>query len=320
MTDFDRRTATDPVAPTNRGFVDEGPPTPDGDPRDDADVRAERLEHEIDRTREDMTETVQAISEKLDPGNIAREATDSVRHAALGKVDLMAYGVQETWREVKAGNANGIIDTLKSNPIPAGMVALGLGFLFMNRGQRAQQGNGTHWRATDYEHYPYGGNAGRSPVDGIASTVGSAVDQVGDRIGEVGDTVGRVADDAGQRMRGFASTAGEAASGVPRQAGDAFDQGTGQVRRFMDQSPLAAGLVAVAAGAILGLVLPSTQVERRTLGQARDDLVDKAEQTANELVDKAESVNQAQGGSPLPSGTRFGAASESVSGTEALGS
>lgn len=312
----------------------------DEDPRDDPDARADQLESEIDRTREDLTETVQAISQKLDPSNIAREATDSVKQAAFGKVDLMTYGMQETWREVRSGNADGIIETVKSNPVPAGMVALGLGMLFLNRGQRAQQAGRGYWAPAygrEYDRYPYRGERG-SP-EGLGSTVSSAADQVGERAGQVGEAVGRVAESAGERVSGLASTASDAASAVPRQAGEMLDQGSGQVARFMDESPLVAGLAAVAAGAVLGLMLPSTQVERRALGPVRDDLVEKAERTANELVDKADqSMSEAQrdaqgqmgssgqarsqtpGGTASPAGTAWQGAAPGSSGTSSRSS
>jgi hypothetical protein len=199
--------------------------------------------------------------------------------------------MQETWREVRSGNANGIIDTVRSNPVPAGMVALGLGMLFMSRGQRAERWRGGHMPA-DASTYSDRGQDGRSLVGGIASSVTSTVGQVGGTVGraaeEAGQRVSGVAEEAGQRVGALASTAGETAEDLPRQAGQLIDEGTSQVRRMLDESPLIAGLAAVAAGAVLGLVLPSTQMERRTLGQARDDLVERAQQTANELVDKAE--------------------------------
>ena len=45
---------------------------------DDPEERVERLTEEIDETRDGLTETIQAIGDKLEPANIARDATDSV--------------------------------------------------------------------------------------------------------------------------------------------------------------------------------------------------------------------------------------------------
>src|SRR5215204_7060992 len=107
------------------------PITGDGEPaRDDPEARVDQLTNEIDETRGDLSETLEAIGDKLDPGNIAREASQTVRSATVGKVEQMTYGAQETWRDVRTGNTGSIVDTITSNPIPAGMIALGVGMLF----------------------------------------------------------------------------------------------------------------------------------------------------------------------------------------------
>ena len=86
----------------------------------------------------------------------------------------------------------------------------------------------------------------------------------------------------------MSQTAGE----IPQQAGYYVEQGASQVRRFIDENPLGAGVIAVAAGAALGMLLPSTQIERQTIGQARDQLVEQAESTAHQALDKVEEQAQ----------------------------
>jgi uncharacterized protein YjbJ (UPF0337 family) len=278
-------------------------------PDDDADQRVEQLTAEIDETREGLTVTIAAIGDKLEPANIAREATDSVKSTTLGKVEQMTYGAQETWRDVSSGNPGGIVDTIKSNPVPAGMVGLGIAMLFMNRGKQAQ---GSQFRSSSAgyrgnESFDYGsslpgshgyrrqpassweqgewdrrsGNGGGNPLDKVGSTVSEAA-------GSAGETMGQVADQASQRVSGIADTVGQAAGELPQQAGYYMQQGGSQVRRFIDENPLGAGVIAVAAGAALGMLLPSTQIERQTIGQKRDEFVQQAESTVNQALDKVE--------------------------------
>jgi hypothetical protein len=59
---------------------------------------------------------------------------------------------------------------------------------------------------------------------------------------------------------------------------------------LMETNPLALGAVAVAAGAILGLMLPSTQTENRLMGESRDRLMDQARSTAKETMEKVQNV------------------------------
>jgi hypothetical protein len=273
---------------------------------EDSDERVEQLAAEIDETRGDLTETIQAIGEKLEPSNIAREASETVKATTLGKVEQMSFGAQETWRDMKSGNTGNIVDTIKSNPVPAGMVGLGLAMLFMNRGQ---QGQGRQFGG--YQSFDYGSslpgnhgysrqqsswepqqwdrrsaNGGQNPLEKVGSTVSGAA-------GSAGETVGQVADQAGQKVSQVADTVGQAAGDIPQQAGYMMQQGTGQVRRFIDENPLGAGVMAVAAGAALGMLLPSTRIERETIGQARDQFVEQAESTVHQALDKVEEQTQA---------------------------
>ena len=53
----------------------------------------------------------------------------------------------------------------------------------------------------------------------------------------------------------------------------------------MHEYPLAAGAIAVAVGAAIGLSVPSTEIEDRTLGEKRDLALEKARAAARELRD-----------------------------------
>jgi ElaB/YqjD/DUF883 family membrane-anchored ribosome-binding protein len=252
--------------------------TRDGEtPLDDPEARVDQLTNEIDETRGDLSETIEAIGEKLDPGNIAREASQTVRSATVGKVEQMTYGAQETWRDVRTGNTGSIVDTITSNPIPAGMVALGLGMLFMNRGKQSQLrgygGRQRPWESSEWDR-PSGER--------------SAADRVGETVAGAGQRFGEVADDAGRRIGEVTGTIGETAERLPQQAGRYVEQGGSQVSRFIDENPLGAGVIAVAAGAALGMLLPTTPLERDAIGPARDQFVDKVEGTVHQALDNVE--------------------------------
>ena len=271
---------------------------------DDPEERVERLTEEIDETRDGLTETIQAIGDKLEPGNIARGATDSVVATTRGKVDQMTYGAQETWRDVTSNPGN-ILDTIKSNPVPAGMVGLGLAMLMMNRGKQGQDrrygmsgagyqsfdygsslpGDHGYTRQSSWEPQRWERRSGGSPLDRTGQAVAGAA-------GSAGEAVSGVADEAGRRVGELADTVGQTAGEIPQQAGYYVQQGSSQVRRFIDENPLGAGVIAVAAGAALGMLLPSTEIERQTIGQARDQLVEQAESTAHQALDKVEQQAQ----------------------------
>jgi hypothetical protein len=52
----------------------------------------------------------------------------------------------------------------------------------------------------------------------------------------------------------------------------------------MDDNPLALGAVALVAGAIIGMMLPRTEVEDSYLGETRDNVVESAREMAQDKV------------------------------------
>jgi hypothetical protein len=282
----------------------------------DEDARVEELEAEIIETRSGLTETVEAIGQKLEPSNLAREAGETARAATIGKVEQMSMGMQETWRDVRSGNGEGILATIKSNPIPAAMIGLGLGMLFMNRGatsQTSSPGNGD-WRRGYYGYEPYGGDDSGYDASGgqmsggqgggIGSKIGGAREQAGER-------VGRVTGSAGETMNRMATTVGQTADQIPQQVGQIVDRQGSQLRRVMDENPLGLGVAAVAAGAAVGMLIPTTQLERETVGQQRDQLVGRAESAINDSLESVKQGTSQQGTSQQGSGSTSGGSSSS---------
>ena len=55
----------------------------------------------------------------------------------------------------------------------------------------------------------------------------------------------------------------------------------------MEEKPWAIGAVALAAGAAIGLAIPSSRYEGQLMGEARLNLLTKATDSASEMVDRA---------------------------------
>ncbi|MBA2701023.1 MAG: DUF3618 domain-containing protein, partial [Chloroflexi bacterium] len=123
----DRQAPIDDPTATEMG--DGGDPTASSD---DIEARAA----EIEQTREEMTETVSAIGDRLDPANIVAGAKETVREATVGKVESMASAAGDVVSDAgstaqQAGS--GIIQTIRHNPIPAALAGIGVGWLLKNR-------------------------------------------------------------------------------------------------------------------------------------------------------------------------------------------
>jgi len=140
----------------------------DADEDDDLTERTTKIRSEIEQTREEMTETIDAIQEKLRPSNIVANATDRVKQATTERVRSMA--------DMASGTANEMMDygreaygsvagEVRQNPIPIAMIGIGAAWLLFghnkaNRGWRDDTG----WRDRPTHR---GGDAGtyadRSP-------------------------------------------------------------------------------------------------------------------------------------------------------------
>ncbi|MDB4996825.1 MAG: hypothetical protein JWM74_4257 [Myxococcaceae bacterium] len=190
-----------------------------------------------------------------------QDAKAAVREATLGKVEHMAQDVRHMAhdaRETVTDAGSSIVDTIKANPIPAALIAVGVGWLLMGRRSstptrrlgRRNMGALHMGYEGEFEEYDYGRTpnvAGR--VQNLAHRVqdgaGHLVDEtrglarnVGDRVGRVAQdatgTVGRVAHDASETVGRVAHDASET---VGRVAHDARDMAV----HFADDAQMTAG-------------------------------------------------------------------------------
>ncbi len=236
---------------------------------------------EIEQTRADMSETVDAIQERLSPENLKDQAKERVREATVGRA-------RET--------GSGIMETIRENPVPAALTGIGLGWLLMSgRNQRSTQ---VHYRSGPYAYdnmpryeddYPP-----RYEERGASGSSGQALERAQDRVGETtsraqeraGELASRTQDRAGElagRTRDRADRLGDRAQHLTRRAG-------GRLQRMLQENPLTMGALAVGAGTAIGLAVPETRKEHEVMGEARDNLVDKAQDKAQEAQQKVQSV------------------------------
>jgi ElaB/YqjD/DUF883 family membrane-anchored ribosome-binding protein len=252
------------------------------------DPEVVQLVSEIEDTRGEMTSTVEEIGERLDPRNIVASATQTVRDATVGKVEEMANtagDMIDTAGQTAQQAGTGVVETIRRNPIPAALAGLGLGWLAKNARSQGSFGGGQpaqQWRRSTDVDWQYAGFDRRS---GGGTAVGH---QVGDKVGQVGDAAGQAVSTAQQAAQDVAERVGQTAGEMPRQVEDVARQVGDSASRAFQDNPLAVGAIAVAVGAAVGLALPVTQTERKVLGEARDQVIEKAEAKANEALGEVE--------------------------------
>jgi len=220
------------------------------------------------------------------------------------------------------------METISHNPIPAAMVALGLGWLWMNRrnapvrrsmeygapsqyrvNQPYYAGQSAYEGARYYDDRPtYGAQSQgyeRGAVDQGRHAVGSAINRVQETAGDVaskaqatvGDTVQRVQETAGDVASKAQETASQLVDRSQEAVSNIADQAQYQAQRLEDRfqetlrtNPLVVGAVAVALGTAVGLAIPETRREHELMGEARDNLVGKVQTAVQETVEKVQQV------------------------------
>lgn len=276
----------------------------------------EEIREEIEETRASLAETIDALTQRLSPDNLKEQvreqvveqvqgAKEAVREATIGKAEDMAYSAADTVNRARYT----IMDTIRSNPIPAAMAGIGLGWLYMNRRggapryQTVYPYSGGYGRGVSYQGQR--GYQGRSPVGETVERAGHLAGQIQDTAGNVAsrvqDTAGNVAsqvqDTAGAVANQVQDTAGAVVDRVQDTAGQLVDQAQYQTQRLEErfqellyQRPLAVGAMTLALGTAVGLAVPETRQEHALMGETRDNLVEQAQAAASNTMEKVQRV------------------------------
>jgi hypothetical protein len=269
---------------------------------------SKEIEREVEATRANVENTVQALRERLSVGEIVDETTRYLRENCGAEV-MTRFGEQ-----------------LRANPLPLALVGVGLAWLMSGRGHpHLGHDDGRHrypvpvpanvdtpeyayrthgaagalsGEASDGESAPYGDD-GRSEAGLFSETAAS----VRERVSEIGaaassaaewaeDSVGR----AGHYGRDIYDRAGDATGDVYRRtshyARDAYSSAQRGFFDLLEREPLVIGALGVAVGAAIGAMLPRTEIEDRYLGEASRRVKDDATSMARGQFERGKAVAQ----------------------------
>lgn len=251
----------------------------------------EQIKGQIEETRHQMGETIDAIQERLSFSNISDQvsehvssavdsAKDAVYDATIGKA---VYFMKNVGNEISGSS---IVRTARKNPFPFVLIGLGAGLLayqsFSGGSHRRPAGFTGRRRLYDEsssdsltasqnrsrrEH-----DSGPGMIDKVSNVAGAAYENVSGAV----DTVSTKAAE-------YANQAYDKAGQMRIKAADTYDQ-------YLQERPLALGAVALALGAAVGMAIPSTSYEGDLMGETRDELFQKAQEKAAGLLDKTKSA------------------------------
>jgi uncharacterized protein YjbJ (UPF0337 family) len=269
----------------------------------------DQIQQDIDQTRANMTKTIDALEAKLNPERLKTEASKTIRRQTVGRAEDFADNASRT---VQGASAD-VFETIKQNPLPAALAAIGLGWLIMesrndNRSNTARTYPMPGRYGPEYRYYsgrersgPYGRTDWQTTDQ--SQGAGSPLQQkAGQVAGQAQEKMGQVTDQAQEKLGQVTDQAQETFGQVSDQVGQWTDAAQEQAYRVksrlaqtLDENPLLIGAVAVALGAAIGLSLPRTPQEDQMMGQVRDNLMDKAQATASDTMQKVQQVAQQAG-------------------------
>ncbi len=274
--------------------------------------RASEIEREIAQDRQRIEERLDAIQQRMSPGQLVDEALAYVKTSGGGEY------------------ASNFGAAIKNNPIPLALMGVSLAWLMAgpktNLSSYAKSSSNTYPLATATGNLrrigpPEAGEGGRYShfTDAAGSRFKALTDETGRRAGHFVDA-------SGKTFRGFADTSGRQISDIRDEAGTLFDEASGWVsntwesisnsahkvtenvssagssaadmssqlndavlKHFKDQ-PLVGGALAFALGAAIGAALPHTQVEDEALGETSDKLKSSVSAEVAKTLDKAGEV------------------------------
>lgn len=135
----------------------------------------------------------------------------------------------------------------------------------------------------------------------VSAGVHDATDYAQDKANRMYDRTSSAAHRAEQRVshsashaydqvQEWGSQAGEQAAYMGHQAQRQVQRAGTQIQQTATENPLAFGAVALAVGAAIGLVLPSTRRENQLMGETRDQVMHSAQTVAEDVAQRAQHV------------------------------
>jgi len=279
--------------------------TDNGTADQDVDSDVIQARERVEETRSNLAGTIDAIQEKLSPENLAQQAKDTVKEATVGRVQHAIGGAGSTVsdtvssaQDTAAGFGQSIMNTIRQNPIPAGIVGFGLGWMLMSSRNSDNTPNRSYNNGYSRGYTPSGGyreygsydTGSGSTMDNIQGTVSGAAQGAQDTASQAMDTVQNAAQSAQDMAGQAAGQISDTASQIGNQAQYGAQQAMGSAQGLMQSNPLAVGAIALALGAAVGLAIPETQKEDELMGSARQSLMDEAQQKAQDTIQKVSNV------------------------------
>jgi ElaB/YqjD/DUF883 family membrane-anchored ribosome-binding protein len=228
------------------------------------------LEREIEQKRADIDGIVHALENKLSPGQIF----DRVLSYAKGNGGELVANLGSS---------------IKGNPLAALLTSIGLAWLMS--GKRPARARPSHSYSSGYDAWR---SDTRDSDEGV---------HLKERAGQLKDKAAHLRDDVSDTLHGARERLDDMRDSVSERAHDASDAVRHTARnaqqsfeQMLREQPLAVAAIGIAAGALLGAMLPTTRQEDEWIGRRSDQLKRRGRELAEQGLERAEHELDAHGG------------------------
>jgi ElaB/YqjD/DUF883 family membrane-anchored ribosome-binding protein len=256
-------------------------------------METDRIEADLNASRHRLNDTLSALGNKLSPGQML----DEVLGLAQGQAGQFT---------AKLGRQ------VRDNPLPTLLIAAGVGMLFLQRSGGAHHVSADDWqderryRSLEEARWATPRNVGETDdawnervhaayakaLD-LKQMAGEAAHDFKERVSKTVHGIQRRAADVRDRATAMAAGAGAYAQEQARNLGERASDMRHRAEDFYQDTPLAAGALALAIGAVIGSATPLSDTEREGLS----GVADKAARTGADLAERgARAVEQSVDG------------------------
>jgi ElaB/YqjD/DUF883 family membrane-anchored ribosome-binding protein len=224
----------------------------------------ETIRHDIERTREELSGTVNEIRDRLTPGHLKEHAKESFRETAAeraGRVKDAASRMGQNLGQAAKETGSTFMASVRNNPVPLGMIGAGIAWLLFNRTR-----NGARM-------------AGQEPA--FRAQAEQLTEQAQAKAGELSGQVMQT----GSELAGKAT---ESAERMSRAAQERARAATNSFQHMIHDNPLGMTIASFGIGALIGLIIPESRKEKEVMGSASETLMTRAKESAQKTIQKAQ--------------------------------
>lgn len=261
------------------------------------------IREDIENTRSQMSETIDAIQDKLSFANISGQVKEEVSEQISSAITTAKDEVSDHISNVFTSAKDTVYDATRkagrlmknaeeglrgmnlssSKVLPIALIGTGVTLLVMNN-RRKSSGNryNRYQAAGSYDRHTESARESSGAFDSVRSKAGDAVGSITTSVRGAADTAYRAIGDGTGAITEKVSTLGT--------------KSVESYQHYMDVNPLAVGAVAAVVGAALGMAVPKTRYEGELMGDASQRLMSQVQGTAKDALSKVQDVAERAAG------------------------